>query len=176
MVWEIEPLKKTGLKLQVFSKKSTLFLSFIHLLLEPVDIVLLEGWMLGFQAKPLLKVEDCADAIQQFKILYPTVNEVELFRNISDVNDKLREYKTMHELIDSWIVYQISDVSIVYQWRLQAEHDLHRKFNRGLSDEQVRSKYRRITSFNIFQLGEGFCCSIYASLLYLLTCYVRTWP
>jgi pantothenate kinase-related protein Tda10 len=107
--------------------------------LEPVDIVMIEGWMLGFQSKDPLTSADASEAIRQFQEFSPSADAQQLLENISQVNEKLKDYKVVHELIDSWLVYQVEDISVVYQWRLEAENELVRKYQQGLTSEQVRN-------------------------------------
>eukprot|EP01040_Poterioochromonas_malhamensis_P011378 gene11377-12401_t len=105
---------------------------------ERIDIVLFEGWMLGFKAKDHLTSSDTATAIREYQRLYPTSSTTLLHESIENINTKLKEYKKIHDLFDSWIVFKVPDINIVYDWRLQAEHVMIEKSRKGLSDEQVR--------------------------------------
>ena len=87
----------------------------------PLDVVLLEGWMLGFS--PL--------------------DDDEVMLNISkdliDVNTYLREYESAWwsaGSVDWWVIFKVSDPSWVYAWRLEAERKA--TGDKGLTDEQVR--------------------------------------
>ena len=81
-----------------------------------VDIVLFEGWMLGFQA-----IE--GDKIDQ---------------NMKEINNLLTQYQPLHFLFDSWIVLALDDIDTVYKWRLQAEIMMRNTGKPGLSDNEVR--------------------------------------
>lgn len=87
----------------------------------PVDVVLLEGWMLGFRPLP----DDS-----------PALDDAEL----RDVNAYLRGYARWHELVDAWVVVQVEDVEQVYTWRLEAERRMRATRGKGasMSDEEVR--------------------------------------
>ncbi|GAA5806700.1 hypothetical protein MFLAVUS_000048 [Mucor flavus] len=91
----------------------------------PVDIVLFEGWMVGF--KPVQK-------IQQDALVGCTVQDALV------MNQLLKKYqKDIYPFFDIFIHLSPFDIAQVYQWRLQQEH--HMKASRGvngLSDEQVK--------------------------------------
>jgi D-glycerate 3-kinase len=83
------------------------------------DVVLLEGWMAGFA--PLPPDE-------------PALSEHE---GLAEVNEKLGAYGAWHELMDAWVVQGVDDPSVVFDWRLQAEHAMAAKGKPGMSDAQV---------------------------------------
>ncbi|GJP33782.1 hypothetical protein CLOM_g18293 [Closterium sp. NIES-68] len=68
----------------------------------PVDVVLFEGWMLGFQPVH----HDAAAAVDP---------------QLEEVNVRLAEYSAWHDLVDAWVIIQVADVDWVFEWRLQAE-------------------------------------------------------
>ncbi|KAI9273516.1 P-loop containing nucleoside triphosphate hydrolase protein [Helicostylum pulchrum] len=92
----------------------------------PVDIVLFEGWMVGF--KPVQKIQDTTTLIGC------TVQDALV------MNQLLKKYqKDIYPFFDIFIHLSPFDIGQVYQWRLQQEH--HMKSSRGvngLSDEQVK--------------------------------------
>ena len=84
----------------------------------PLDVVLLEGWMLGFE--PI--ESDRARAINPDLVV---------------VNERLKEYKAAlwgPDNVAWWIIFKVDDPAWVYDWRLEAE----RKANGGLDDSQVK--------------------------------------
>ena len=83
------------------------------------DVVLFEGWMLGFS--PLTG----ADA----SVLTPSLREI---------NELLYCYEPLHALFDAWLVLALADLSTVYEWRAQAERVALAQGRAGLSEEQVR--------------------------------------
>ena len=82
----------------------------------PLDLVVLEGWMLGF-----VPVEQGRAAE------YP---------GMSEVNQMLQRYRAWNALLDSIAVASVDNYRVVYKWREEAE--LHRrKAGSGLSHEEV---------------------------------------
>lgn len=84
----------------------------------PLSLVLLEGWMLGFQPRASNEVE----------AIHP---------ELVPVNDALKAYRELDDLMDSWLVVKVGDPQWVYKWRLQAEKMMRDSGKPGLSDEQV---------------------------------------
>ena len=89
----------------------------------PIDVVLLEGWMLGFRPLP-------ADS--------PALEGEG--GQLRAVNAYLGEYARWHELMDAWVVVQVEDVEQVYAWRLEAERRMRAARGEGgsMSDDEVR--------------------------------------
>jgi D-glycerate 3-kinase len=91
----------------------------------PFDIILFEGWMVGF--KPVMDAN-----------LYQT-NGLSLDQ-IRVLNDQLKPYESeVYPFFDIFIHLSPNKLEQVYQWRLQQEH--HMKATRGvsgLSDDDVR--------------------------------------
>ena len=88
----------------------------------PVDVVLFEGWMLGFRpvgASEAAKVSPHLAAVDKF----------------------LEEYEQQWDrACDSWLMIRATNgPSCVYSWRLQAERQLREATGgKGMSDEQVK--------------------------------------
>lgn len=80
------------------------------------DIVVFEGWMLGFTA----------------------TNITSMSNNLQEINEELVKYKDLHDMFDAWLVLAVNDVDIVYQWRLEAERSMRAMGKPSLTDEQVR--------------------------------------
>ncbi|TVU35502.1 hypothetical protein EJB05_17395 [Eragrostis curvula] len=81
----------------------------------PLEVVLFEGWMLGFKPLP---------------------NEV--VKELEAVNKNLQAYyDAWDRFIKSWIVIKIREPSSVFQWRLQAEIAMRADGKPGMSDEEV---------------------------------------
>mmetsp|Transcript_33837 Transcript_33837/g.100752 ORF Transcript_33837/g.100752 Transcript_33837/m.100752 type:complete len:328 (-) Transcript_33837:340-1323(-) len=88
----------------------------------PLDIVLFEGWMSGFAARP-------AEDNQQLAKIDP---------GLVKVNELLAEYAGMWDaLVDAWLVVRIGDPQWVFQWRLQAEERMRATGRPGMSDDQI---------------------------------------
>ena len=92
----------------------------------PLDIVLFEGWMLGF--------EPAADA--EAAAAHP---------DLPAVNAGLRDgkYGAMHALVDDWIVVRVEDTRWVQTWRLEAEQQARRAGRPTLTDAEVADFVRR---------------------------------
>ncbi|KAG8055835.1 hypothetical protein GUJ93_ZPchr0001g32579 [Zizania palustris] len=85
----------------------------------PLEVVLFEGWMLGF--KPL--ANDVVKAVDP---------------QLEVVNKNLEAYyDAWDRFIESWIVIKIKEPNCVYQWRLQAEIAMRADGKPGMSDEEV---------------------------------------
>ena len=81
------------------------------------DVVLLEGWCLGFRPVDPRTVAD---------------------PHLRVVNSGLEEhFRSWCSVLDAFIVIQIADPRWVYTWRLQAEHQMIAQGNAGMSDEAV---------------------------------------
>ncbi|KAI8974905.1 P-loop containing nucleoside triphosphate hydrolase protein [Pilobolus umbonatus] len=100
----------------------------------PVDIVLLEGWMLGF--KPL-EEDGLVETYHELNLVYKGVT----LEDVRVMNGRLREYEDrIYPYFDIFIHLSPLQLQQVYEWRLQQEH--HMKSTRGvggLSDERVRT-------------------------------------
>jgi D-glycerate 3-kinase len=86
-----------------------------------VDVVILEGWMLGFT--PLEKDD-------------PILGR---YSGLSEVNELLRKegYSELFSCPHAWVVLQVEDAKIVYHWRAQAERRMREKGGAGMSDGQI---------------------------------------
>lgn len=91
----------------------------------PVDVVLFEGWMLGFRP-----VGARAAA---------TVHA-----GMPEVDTRLSAYGAAWDAhVDSWLVIEVADPQWVFKWRLQAEQQMRAAGKDGMSDEQVAEFVRR---------------------------------
>jgi D-glycerate 3-kinase len=86
----------------------------------PLDIVLLEGWMLGFAP--------AADA-----------DAFAAHPDLPAVNAALRDdaYGDLHALLDDWIVVRVRDTRWVRSWRLEAEQQARSEGRPTLTDAEV---------------------------------------
>ncbi|XP_057454242.1 D-glycerate 3-kinase, chloroplastic [Lotus japonicus] len=99
----------------------------------PLNVVLFEGWMLGFKPVPMEVV----------KAVDP---------QLETVNKNLEAYyDSWDKFIKSWIVIKIKDPDCVYNWRLQAEIAMREAGNPGMSDEEVRDFVSRyLPAYNAY--------------------------
>ncbi|XP_058111894.1 D-glycerate 3-kinase, chloroplastic-like isoform X2 [Magnolia sinica] len=85
----------------------------------PLEVVLFEGWMLGFKTLPN-------------KVVKAVDPQLEI------INKKLKAYyDAWDKFVQSWIIIKIKDPSCVFQWRLQAEVAMRAEGKPGMSDEEV---------------------------------------
>lgn len=87
---------------------------------SPVEVVLFEGWMLGFSPT--------SDAT-----LLQTIHP-----GLIDINRFIAQYQDLHDSFDSWLILAVQSPDVVYRWRLQAEHNMKTSGKPSLTDEQVR--------------------------------------
>ena len=92
----------------------------------PIDIIILEGWFIGFEA--VLQGKDNDDLLKG---------------DMVDVNAKLFMYGDLMwknpEINSLGIVLCADTIQNVYTWRTQQEHDLISKTGKGMTDEEVKS-------------------------------------
>lgn len=86
----------------------------------PCDVVVLEGWMVGFKA------EENSQAVA-------AVN-----RDLPLVNEKLKKYQAWNDLIDCFCVFAMEEIDQVYTWRSQAEEAMKRSGRDGMSPSEVK--------------------------------------
>ncbi|KAJ1925127.1 hypothetical protein IWQ60_004768, partial [Tieghemiomyces parasiticus] len=102
----------------------------------PVQVVLFEGWMVGFRA--------LSDAELDNVYHRPTVGA--LLRHytlgqLREINQHLRNLEAAwYPLLDCFVGINTPDIGVVYQWRLQQEHALARSRpgRTVLSDAEIR--------------------------------------
>ncbi|GBG59596.1 Glycerate 3-kinase (GlyK) [Chara braunii] len=86
---------------------------------SPIEVILFEGWMLGFEPLPTEKV-------------------MEVDPQLGKVNEYLKDYhEAWHKHIDSWMVIEVQDPNWVFNWRLEAEVMMRASGKDGMTDEQV---------------------------------------
>ncbi|KAL3686763.1 hypothetical protein R1sor_013072 [Riccia sorocarpa] len=85
----------------------------------PLQVVLFEGWMLGFEPQS----EEAVTAVSP---------------ELAVVNENLKEYdEAWYKLINSWLIIQVGNTDWVYEWRLEAEVHMRQKGKGGMTDEEV---------------------------------------
>jgi D-glycerate 3-kinase len=85
----------------------------------PVDVVLFEGWMLGFTPVS----EDAAITVDP---------------HLAPVNEALLAYEAAWDsYVDAWLVVRVSDPQFAYRWRLQAEHAMRAAGRDAMTDDEV---------------------------------------
>ncbi len=79
-----------------------------------VDLVLLDGWMVGFQ-----KQESVDPALRV-------------------INERLEQYQEWWDLIDAWVFLEPESVDFVVDWRIEAEEKMKASGKAGMSRDQIR--------------------------------------
>ncbi|RUO95712.1 P-loop containing nucleoside triphosphate hydrolase protein [Jimgerdemannia flammicorona] len=98
----------------------------------PFDIVLFEGWSLGFKPLPASEV----DRLRQIKA-HLAAHPIE---HLQQLNTNLAEYdREWYSFLDIFIHLAPLNLADVHTWRLQQERYMRRSRGvRGMSDDQVR--------------------------------------
>ena len=95
----------------------------------PLDIVVLEGWFLGFS--PILERQEIS-----------TNPHLQSSAEMVQVNANLFFYKDMlwnnPEIKSLGIVFAADDIHDVYKWRLEQEQALRKTTGEGMTDEEVK--------------------------------------
>ena len=100
---------------------------------NPIQVVLLEGWCVGFRPLPPAEVE----------AKWSSPNSITLHNHklahLQFINEQLRNYDPVWDLLDAFIHIDAEDTHYVYDWRLQQEAGLRREKGvaNGMTDEQV---------------------------------------
>ena len=123
---------------------------------EKVDVVLLEGWMAGFQ--PLAETGNITTtAAKATATATATATSTE---GVDEINSLLERYSEWHEQLAAWVVVAIDDVQHVYRWRLEAEQAMKASGRDGMTDEEVRDFVSRY-----MPAYETFLPALYAASL-----------
>lgn len=104
-----------------------------------IQVVIFEGWCVGFRALSSAEVETKQAAA---KIASNTSTQVKTLQknrleDLLFVNENLKAYDAVTDLLDAFIHIDAEDTGYVYDWRLQQEAALRRDKGTGMTDEQV---------------------------------------
>lgn len=97
---------------------------------RPVEVVILEGWCVGFRAL------DDTDVEARWRAPARTLH-LHTLEHLLFINNQLRAYDALTDLFDAFIHVDAEDTEYVYGWRLQQETQLRRDRGTGMTDEQV---------------------------------------
>jgi D-glycerate 3-kinase len=105
-----------------------------NIVLPPFDIILFDGWSLGFKHLPFYKLKEVYENASSSSKLKPhTLFDLEV------INENLKQYEeNWYPFLDVFIHIEAEDINYVYQWRLEQEHNMKRQRKSGMSDEQVK--------------------------------------
>ncbi|KAI1083395.1 P-loop containing nucleoside triphosphate hydrolase protein [Whalleya microplaca] len=98
-----------------------------------VQVVIFEGWCVGFRALSAEEVARKREA-QQPPSRTLARHAVE---HLQFINERLRDYDAITDLFDAFIHIDAEDTQWVYDWRLEQEAALRRQRGTGMTDEQV---------------------------------------
>lgn len=97
----------------------------------PYDVVLFEGWCVGFTSLPDNEVErlwqNSTGPLKKHSL-----------EHVKFVNNKLKEYSNIWDTFDAFVHLDSQSIQYVYQWRLQQEHAMIASGKAGMSDDGVR--------------------------------------
>lgn len=88
----------------------------------PLDLVVVEGWMLGFTPVPAASLPD---------------------PRMEASNLALERYAAWYALVDQWIVLRAAEPQYVLEWRVEAEEKMKASGRPGLSREAIADYVRR---------------------------------
>ncbi|KAI3630551.1 hypothetical protein MIR68_011986 [Amoeboaphelidium protococcarum] len=108
----------------------------------PADVVILEGWMVGFVAQ--------ADEFVGDTLTMLDYNET-MIKNAKQVNKELRRYERVFSMLDMLIALRSDTLENVYQWRLEQEQELILRTGKGMSSSQIKEFVDRfMTCYHIY--------------------------
>lgn len=116
----------------------------------PVDVVVLEGWCIGFRPAPASQVEQQYNEARTShhgsseQPTSGTVADHEL-EHLLAANDALKRYTEAFmgpQHFDALVHLDTDDLGNVYSWRIDQEHALRKRTSRGMTDEEVAAFVR----------------------------------
>lgn len=132
---------------------------------EVVDVVVFEGWCVGFQPldEPSIqrKWEEAQKNVMKSEYPIVTLGDHKL-EHLVQANESLRHYCDSFmgpRDLDFLVHLDTNDLVNVYRWRIQQEHALRKIKNEGMTDEQVVDFVRGyMPAYELYldQLRDGF--------------------
>ncbi|KAF2127203.1 D-glycerate 3-kinase-like protein [Dothidotthia symphoricarpi CBS 119687] len=125
------------------------------------DVVVFEGWCIGFRPLPDSSIEEKHSLALSGKLVVNTPANHRL-SHLLEVNENLRRYCDAFmgpRHFDFFVHIDTEDLRNVYTWRLQQEHKMIEVKGSGMSDEQVRAFVDGyMPSYEVYldKLREGF--------------------
>ncbi|KAF0441993.1 P-loop containing nucleoside triphosphate hydrolase protein [Gigaspora margarita] len=107
----------------------------------PFDIILFEGWSLGFKHLSKSQLEKIYFSSKSFT----TEHDSSVLKLVShslshllSINENLQIYeKEWYKFLDIFVHIDANDINYVYQWRLEQERNMKSLGKGGMTDEQV---------------------------------------
>lgn len=112
-----------------------------HSVTRNPEVVVFEGWCVGFQPLPTSAVEEQHALALAGKLPINTPAQHQI-SHLLEVNDNLRRYCDTFmgpQHFDFFVHIDTSDLHNVYIWRLEQEHKMITAKGSGMSDEQVKA-------------------------------------
>ncbi|KAF7362216.1 hypothetical protein MVEN_00567800 [Mycena venus] len=127
----------------------------------PVDVVIFEGWCVGFYPVSLDELDarwDGAWAVERQRL---GMGDFVRKQDVLDVNEALKNYIPLWDFFDTFVQLQPSPsaeqspLSVIYNWRLEQEHHMKaRNGGKGMSDAGVKAFVDRYIPGYVF-FGDG---------------------
>ncbi|KAJ6589815.1 P-loop containing nucleoside triphosphate hydrolase protein [Mycena vulgaris] len=131
------------------------------LVTPPVDVVILEGWCVGFYPVPPAEVDTRWDGTWAEERRRLAMGELVRKQDVLEVNQRLKNYIPLWDLFDIFVQLQPSHspdqspFSIIYKWRLEQEHYMKaHNGGKGMSDAGVKAFVDRYIPGYVF-FGDG---------------------
>ncbi|KAF7315138.1 hypothetical protein MIND_00028100 [Mycena indigotica] len=126
---------------------------------QPVDVVLLEGWCVGFCPISTKELEIRWNADWARERTRLGLGDSTRKEDVMAVNEALEHYIPLWQMFDVFIQLKpsppASQFSVVYKWRLQQEHHMKaRNGGRGMDDAAVKAFVDRYIPGYVF-FGDG---------------------
>lgn len=124
----------------------------------PIDVVIFEGWCMGFYPIPTDALEELYQAAKNGRAIasggkapFFTKHSLE---SLQQINTIMAKYLDWYRLIDAFVILRPQSLFDVFAWRLQAEHAMKSKGKPGMTDDQVHDFVARyMPGYEIF--GDG---------------------
>ncbi|GMM37342.1 putative ATP-dependent kinase [Saccharomycopsis crataegensis] len=105
---------------------------------KPVDVVIFEGWFLGFKSVDHELENVWSQAIQGSENAEITKFLTRIdYKQIELIDQLLKNYEYLWSMFDRFIYLATNDLLNIYQWRLQQEYALIKSKGVGMSDKEV---------------------------------------
>jgi D-glycerate 3-kinase len=108
-----------------------------------VDIVLFEGWCVGFQPLTFDEVANkhtsASTERQEGTSNYRGRLGHNSLESVTTINDALKQYLELWSYFDTFVHIDAADPLYVYKWRLQQEATTRKEKGGGMTDEQVEN-------------------------------------
>lgn len=115
---------------------------------EPLDIVIFEGWCVGFQTHHDSSGASLAPFLQQSASESAPAQDSDrpgLFQILQEhpeylgfVDRQVADYQQIWDFFDVFVHLDAHDINWVYEWRLQQEHMMIKLKGKGKTDQEVK--------------------------------------